>query len=179
VANTRKIGRHDVPETPWISPKVAVGPSPERGNGLFAAEPISVGEVVLVWGGDSYTDEASAARARAEGRGTMQWDEDLFSREGIGDHDAFAINHSCDPNAWLEGVFTVTARRAIAPGDELAVDYATVIDEEDYIAEWACRCGSPDCRGRVTGEDWKIAVLRANYAGHFTPLLNGKIADYS
>ena len=34
------------------------------------------------------------------------------------------INHSCDPNTWLEGLDLV-ARRDIAAGDELTIDYAS------------------------------------------------------
>lgn len=177
MTSTFKVGGHEVPETPWISPKVAVGPSPGRGAGLFATESVAAGEIVLVWGGDSYTDAEGAAIARSEGRGTMQWDEDLFSCAGGEDHDAFAINHSCDPNVWMRDVFTLTARRDISPGEELAMDYATSRGEDDYRAEWDCKCAAPECRGRVTGADWKLEILRVRYAGHFSPFLNRKIAD--
>jgi len=177
MTSTFKVGGHEVPETPWISPKVAVGPSPERGAGLFATEPVGAGEIVLVWGGDSYTGAAGAAIARSEGRGTMQWDEDLFSCEGGEDHDAFAINHSCDPNVWMQDTFRLTARRDISAREELALDYAMLGGEEEYRSEWDCRCGVPGCRGTITGLDWKLEVLRKRYAGHFIPFLNGKIAE--
>ena len=170
-----KVGRHEVPESPWISPKVTVGPSPGKGAGLFASEPIAAGEVVLVWGGRWYVGPEEAAVARAEGRGTMQGDEDLFSCEGGEDHDAFAINHSCDPNVWMEDAFHITARRDIPPGQELAMDYAMLGGEEDYRSEWDCLCGAPACRGTITGVDWKIEQLRQRYAGHFIPYLNRKI----
>ncbi|MHC4470073.1 MAG: SET domain-containing protein [Planctomycetota bacterium] len=176
MARTFKVGRHEVPESPWISPKVTVGPSPGRGAGLFAAEPIPAGETVIVWGGPSYTGKEGAARTRAEGRGTMQWDDDLYSCEGD-DHDAFAINHSCDPNVWMKDTFTLIARRAIPDGQELFLDYAMLPGEEDYRAEWECHCPTPDCRGRITGQDWKLDVLRKRYAGHFVPSLNRRIAE--
>lgn len=34
------------------------------------------------------------------------------------------LNHSCDPNTWLHGL-DLTARRGIAKGEELTIDYAT------------------------------------------------------
>jgi SET domain-containing protein len=34
-------------------------------------------------------------------------------------------NHSCDPNLWHADVVTITARRDIAAGEELTIDYAT------------------------------------------------------
>jgi hypothetical protein len=35
------------------------------------------------------------------------------------------INHSCDPNTWLDGGLNTVARRAVKRGDELTIDYAT------------------------------------------------------
>jgi hypothetical protein len=175
VSRTIRIGRHEVPATPWVSPRVAPGPSPGRGRGLFAVDAFDEGEVVLVWGGESYGDAAAAAGARAEGRRTMRWDEDLFSREGIGDHRAFAINHACDPNVWLVDAFTLVARRPVAPGEELGLDYATILDDDEAVADWACRCGAPECRGRITGRDWRLKAIRERYAGHFSPWLERRI----
>lgn len=61
------------------------------------------------------------------------------------------INHSCDPNAWLDGL-NVTARRHIAAGDEITLDYATFCNES--MAAFDCACGSPDCRGIIRGSDY-------------------------
>lgn len=35
------------------------------------------------------------------------------------------INHSCDPNTWLDGGLNTVARIPIKVGDELTLDYAT------------------------------------------------------
>jgi hypothetical protein len=176
MTTTREVGRHEVPLTPWVSPKVALGPSPGRGSGLYATEAIPAGEIVLVWGGDWYGGPEEAAIAGAEGRGTMQWDDDLFSCATGEDVDAFAINHSCDPNVWMHDTFRLTARRDIAAGEELAMDYAMLPPEKDCRSEWDCACGAAGCRGKITGEDWKLEVLQKRYAGHFVPFLNRKIA---
>lgn len=175
VKGSFRIGRHDVPESPWISPRVEHRPSPGKGHGLFAVEPIPAGEVVLAWGGESYTDADGAAEARAEGLGTMQWDEDLFSRETPELPVAFAINHACDPDVWMRDTFTLTARRDIASGEELTLDYAMIPSEPGDRADWECRCGSPFCRGRITGNDWEREDLRIRYAGHFCPWLNRRM----
>lgn len=147
-----------------------------KGNGLFATEPIAAGEVVLLWGGESYTGPEEAAIAKSEGRGTMQWDDDLFSCEGKGDHAAFGINHSCDPNVWMQDTFTLTARRDIAAEEELGMDYAMLGGEAGYLAEWKCQCGLPACRRRITGDDWKLEELHQRYEGHFVPFVSRKIA---
>ena len=106
----------------------------------------------------------------------MQWDDDLFSCEGVGDHAAFGINHSCDPNVWMRDTFRLAARRDILPGEELAMDYAMLGGEPGYRSEWRCSCGAPDCRGTITGEDWKLESLRVRYEGHFIPFVNRRIA---
>ena len=64
------------------------------------------------------------------------------------------FNHSCDPNCYLQewevigdscrlGIF---AGRKIDPGEELCYDYR--FDEGN--GDFACLCGSPCCRGRVS-----------------------------
>ncbi len=90
--------------------------------------------------------------------------------------DDFFLNHSCDPNLWLVDEVTFGARRDIRPGEEVTADYAYWQAEEDLIAAWTCHCGSPLCRGRVTGRDWRLPELQERYRGHFSPFINARIA---
>ena len=165
------------PAHTWVDPRVELRVSPLGGSGLFAAEPIPAGDVVLVWGGAAYTDEAGAREAERAGKGFMQWDVGVYSVETGEDDVAFKINHGCDPNVWMLDAFTLVARRDIATGEELLADYALWETAEDYVANWECRCGSPTCRGRVTGLDWRRPELRERYRGHFSPLLERRIAQ--
>lgn len=162
----------------WMSPKVMTAESAFHGRGIIAIERIEAGERLIVWGGPSYTDAHGAARARAEGRAVMQWDDDIFSCETDAPdwEEPFLINHSCDPNSWMEGPFTIVAMRDIGPGEEITVDYALWEFDETRGPSWVCRCGSSCCRGGVTGSDWKLPELRKKYAGHFSPLLNFEIS---
>ena len=162
----------------WMSPTVRVARSAVHDRGIVAVSGIAQGEPILVWGGPSYTERAGALQARKQNRAVMQWDDDVFSCavEGEGkDEEPFLVNHSCDPNAWMSGACTICARRDIAPGEEITVDYALWETDEDHVAAWTCRCGSPLCRGRVTGADWKDAGLRERYRGHFSPFLTKRI----
>lgn len=71
------------------------------------------------------------------------------------------INHSCDPNTWVEvGVTddgqawaTVIALRPIAAGEELSYDYAFPAN----LAE-PCSCGADNCRGLIIDEDHLVSV---------------------
>jgi SET domain-containing protein len=57
-------------------------------------------------------------------------------------------NHSCAPNARLDirqGRVEFYALRAIAPGEEITVNYGRTHHE----GRLACRCGAPRCAGRL------------------------------
>ena len=84
------------------------------------------------------------------------------------------INHSCDPNAWIEGLDLV-ARRRIEAGEEITVEYATFI--AGTSEPFGCQCGASDCRGRVTAEDWQLPEIRRRYAEHCSAYIAGKWAS--
>ena len=80
------------------------------------------------------------------------------------------LNHSCDPNAWVEGL-NLVARRDIATGEEIRVDYATY--GNNILAPFDCRCGSPDCRGRVREDDHMQPFLD-RYGTHISDYVRTK-----
>lgn len=57
-------------------------------------------------------------------------------------------NHSCSPNTAFDGL-NVKAISNIKNGDELTLDYASFLDEN--MEPFKCQCGSPNCRGLITG----------------------------
>lgn len=84
------------------------------------------------------------------------------------------INHSCDPNAWIEGLDLV-ARRPIRVGEEITVEYATFIAGSGESFE--CHCGAGDCRRRVTPDDWHLPEIRRRYGEHCSAYIAGKWAS--
>jgi SET domain-containing protein len=68
------------------------------------------------------------------------------------------INHSCAPNVQAfevedeDGTASVVieAKRRLRAGEELFLDYALDIGEDDP-ADYPCHCGSPRCRGTMAG----------------------------
>ena len=96
--------------------------------------------------------------------------------DGNGEADSpdYWLNHSCDPNAWLNDEIRLVARREIERGEEVMADYA--LWETDSLWEIApCRCGQKLCRGKVRGNDWQLKELQVRYRGHFTRYLNEQI----
>ncbi len=163
-----------IPTKNWITPKAEITSSKIHGKGLFAKETIQKDEIVIVWGGRHYTDKKGAEKAKMDGKHIMQWDDDIFSFEGDS-HDAYSINHSCDSNLWMDGAFTLTARKDIKKNDELTVDYALWLSDEAYVSKWTCTCAEPCCRKKITGRDYRKKDVQSRYTGHFSPLMNKKI----
>jgi uncharacterized protein len=58
------------------------------------------------------------------------------------------LNHSCAPNAFLRIIhcrIEVYARRDIARGEEITVDYG----QTPHARGMVCACGQPNCRRRI------------------------------
>ncbi|MBI5858321.1 MAG: SET domain-containing protein-lysine N-methyltransferase [Sphingobacteriales bacterium] len=68
------------------------------------------------------------------------WDEDPFEWA--------PQNHSCEPNTTFDGL-DMLAQKNISKGEELTLDYAEFLDEN--MEPFECRCGSPNCRGEISG----------------------------
>ena len=144
--------------------------------GIFALRPIPKDELIAVWGGEVVNRETLDTLSSRMRQMSVQVEEGLYlvsMREGPGDY----VNHSCDPNAGLNGQIAVVAIRDIAPGEQVTFDYA-MSDGSDYD-EFECACGAANCRGRVSGRDWRNPELWARYAGYFSPYLARRIERLS
>jgi hypothetical protein len=80
------------------------------------------------------------------------------------------INHSCDPNAWWSGL-DIVARRPIAEGEEITLDYATFHNE--LMPDLSCSCRSDACRTIVRGSDY-LQPFVERYEGHVTEYVKQK-----
>ena len=144
------------------------------GKAVFAREFIEPGEVVAVWSGRLVSADELDELSEDIRRHTVQVEEALYLASLTADEAPDYINHSCEPNSGLDGQITIIAMQAIHPGDEVTIDYA-MCDGSPYD-EFDCACGSSQCRGRVSGNDWRDPLLWKRYAGHFSPYLQRRIA---
>lgn len=166
--------RKNLVDEDWISPSTEIRQSSIGGRGLYAKKPIKKNDLVVVWGG-TYVGFEDAEKAKQEGKLVMQWDDNLFSVEERGEGLGYYINHSCEPNLWMEGAYALIATRDIKDGEELNADYTIWEADENYVSKWDCSCGSAKCRKKVTGKDWQLPELQERYQGHFSPLINKRI----
>jgi hypothetical protein len=140
-----------------LHPAVEVRSSPVHGLGVFAQAPIAAGARIGTYRGRRYTAEQSERR---------DWSQQLTYVFGLPDGSVIDgarggnatrhLNHSCEPNcaAFIvergPGRYSVQleARRDIAPGEELFLDYQLQVEdgtEQDY----RCQCGAASCRGTM------------------------------
>lgn len=158
------------PDRCWVTPHATVGPSPIQGSGLFATATINTGDVVERLGGAVIDDATLAGLTPPYSSLTIAAGRHLLLDPA---HAVRYGNHSCDPNLWHADATTLVARRAIAAGEELTVDYATHTGMPTWTM--ACRCGATGCRGTVTGQDWRLPELRRAYGDHWSPALLDRI----
>jgi hypothetical protein len=143
-----------------LGPLFEVRHSPIHGYGVFALRKIRKGTTVTEYLGDRVSH--AEADARYENKAADDNHTFLFTVDaktvidgGVGGNDARYINHACDPNCESatagKRVF-IEAIRTIQPGEELAYDYQIQRDPDDppdVDDIFACRCGSPKCRGSM------------------------------
>ena len=164
----------------YRSPKTEVRESKIHGCGLFATAAIAKDEVVAIKGGHII----SRRQLREEvgprlGPVEIQVGDDFFIAPVTNEERESSMlytNHSCDPNLGIRGQITFVAIRDIHAGEELTHDWA-MTDDDGYSIE--CKCGSPQCRGTLTGKDWQRPELQERYAGYFSAYLAAKIAEHT
>ena len=131
-----------------------------HGRGVFAARRIRKGTRIMEYLGDRISHAAADARYDDHDPNDNHTflfivDKNTVIDAGVGGNEARFINHSCDGNC--ESVIQksrvfVEAVRTIQPGEELGYDYEIGREPDDppNVDEiFACRCGSPKCRGTM------------------------------
>jgi SET domain-containing protein len=127
--------------------EVVARPSAIDGIGVFAVAPVPARRKIGEIRGERMSVEAARIRATRYERIMIV---EVSATEAID----FArstdpmryTNHACTPNARLcirQGRVEFYALRAIAPGDEITVNYGATHHE----GRLACRCGAPSCIG--------------------------------
>ena len=150
------------PDTPAdLAPDAAlwleVRPSTVHGLGAFVRRGVQRGHVLGAYTGRRHNPGEAAAR---------DWDNTLTYVFGLSDGGVIDggeggnatrhINHACAPNCQAFEVadedglphVVIEAKRRLRAGEELFIDYALDIGEDDP-ADYPCCCGVPRCRGTM------------------------------
>ena len=126
------------------------------GYGIYASRDIKKGEMI-------FKGEGRPQKIITKRFVEKNWDEDEkmhFRRYAYPVSDELFIlwdedpsewapqNHSCQPNTTFSGL-NVLAIEDIPKDEELTLDYAEFLNEN--METFECRCGSPNCRGKISG----------------------------
>ena len=161
----------------FCSPKTIVRDSIKGGKGFFAIEDIAKDEVVAIKNGHVVQTKEAYELDKSIGDFSLQISDDFYicpkTKDEIEDVVIY-INHSCNPNIGMDGQISYVAMRDIHAGEELCLDYAMAITSEYKLK---CCCGSTNCRGWISGDDWKYEVLQKRYDKYFSWFIYKKIHE--
>jgi D-alanine-D-alanine ligase len=141
------------------------------GFAMFAARPLAAGELIEACEERAQPIVSLAHVERSFSAQKRRWfaefawplTDELHALWSDRPEDWRPIDHSCDPSAWLVGL-DVVARRALAEGDAITLDYATFTGP--LMQEFVCTCGSSVCRGVIRPSDHLESWLEARYGDH-------------
>lgn len=136
--------------------------SPVHGSGVFARRKIPAGTRIIEYDGARISHKEADRRHPTNPDDPFHTFFFVVSSGKVIDgndngNDARWINHACDPNCDSEEgsggkrVYIV-AKRDIARGEELNYDYGLVMEDKitkTLRSQYACRCGSANCRGTM------------------------------
>lgn len=139
--------------------RVVVRRSPVHGRGVFALQALEAGQRILEYKGELIGWKTAVRQYRKSGVSGHTYFFGLSDGRvidgGQRGNSARWLNHSCDANCEaieVDNRVFIHASAAIAPGDELFLDYQLIIDEpanDEIRLGYMCQCGAAGCRGTM------------------------------
>ena len=167
----------------WLNPGLEVRNSKIGGRGVFARENIIQGTRLAIFGGKlMFIDEIRNLPEHLQ-EFTMQIEERFIlgpPQNSTEPDETDFFNHSCEPNSGFKGQMFLVAMRDIKNNEEITFDYAMVVSESigsDFVFEMECKCGSGNCRKKITENDWKLPEIQKKYYGFFSQYLQEKCSS--
>lgn len=150
------------------NPKVSLRRTKKFGKAVFAKQPIRKGEVIAVFDGTIYDDDFEGWTRDLQNHtiqiGKSKWRDS----KGL----ARFINHSCEPNCGIRGLYKVVAMRPIEKGEQITWDYE-MTEKSDWW-KMKCKCGSTLCRKVIGNYSNMPRKVRQKYKGYISAWLTKK-----
>jgi hypothetical protein len=127
------------------------------GRGIFAAEPLPAGALVLAFTGRLLTLREVRAKGALAANVLQIGINQYLDLEEPGRF----VNHSCRPNAGVVNLTALVTLRPVRRAEEIRFDYSTTISDGWTMP---CKCGMPECRGVVAAYQLLPPALRQRYA---------------
>ena len=155
---------------------------PTTGFGLYATRSYRIGDEILSLENYPHTlitkgtlDTLTEQERAKIFSSAFHLSNDIFYAPSARPEEWHPINHSCEPTMWFKPeTMILVARTSIRKGDPLTIEYGTLFTEE--LPSFICPCESKNCRGRITGEDYKLPIMK-QYQGHKTIYIDNGVQD--
>ncbi len=117
------------------------------GKSVFAREFIQKDEFIAGFYGEIYEAANAMSLAPTVVNHAIQFSECKWrDANGL----ARYLNHSCEPNCGIKGLFDIVAMTDIQVGTELCWDYAMTENSNWIVPGNKCECGSQQCRTTIS-----------------------------
>lgn len=140
---------------------IKVRETKNKGKGIFATSLIKRGEGIFDWEeeGIFYNVEKASDLPGNIKDYAIQYDVNKWvDTKGLGR----ILNHSCEPNAGIKGLYKLIAVRDISPNEEIVWDYDTT-ENSDWVMKGECQCGAARCRKIIQGYRFLPQELKKEY----------------
>ena len=133
--------------------KFLIKETPGYGKGVFSIKSHKKNEILFVFGEKIVL--WTKANHRSIRLGKNRWLNP--STDDLGHY----LNHACHPNARFKKPHFIAALRSIKPGEQITIDYATVVN----IAKWnlKCACGEKNCRKLIKSYSRSAKNIQEKY----------------
>ena len=154
------------PNVVMHNPKIEIRKTGRYGDGVFAACKILKNEIVAVYDGPIYPYDYALWSPQLEDHVIQCGENEWRATDGL----AKFINHSCEPNCGVKGLFEFVAMRDVEADEELTYDY----EMTENHPEWSmlCICGKPTCRTVIGQYRNMPQSVRENYKGYISAWLH-------
>jgi uncharacterized protein len=129
--------------------KIEVRCDHELGRGIFVKEDIFKGEFIGGLYGKFHEAKDCMSLPEQYRDHVMQCGENIWRGNEFENAAVQYLNHSCDPNCGVQGLFDFVAMKDIKAGQEIVTDYSMQDDSNWEVPGGVCLCGAKDCRGKI------------------------------
>jgi len=146
------------PKNRWLH----IAPSGIDGMGAFARKRIPSDTEIGRYTGERIAKDVSRRRLQEGNRFIFYWNEQFDLDGDRADNLCKYLNHSCDANCesrWCDGHIGIFTLRAVAPGEELTINYGYDLDNYRLFP---CRCRAKNCVGYMVAEEFFDRLRQTN-----------------
>lgn len=152
--------------------KLILRETQKYGRAVFANDEIEKDEIIAFWDGLIYNAEKNSDLPNdfplMVADHAIQFEKNKWrDSKGL----ARYINHSCDPNCGIKGLFSIVAMRNIKKDEEITWDYE-MTENSDWQMD--CRCGTANCRKIIRAYRFLPGEIKIKYQNYTSAWLKQK-----